>query len=76
MTPAFSHFPTARRTLVRYHAIAHPLPQYLPEFLVRYAVIELSVRVFADVHVNDVAAVVVHAFFPLGRFSALPAFGI
>jgi hypothetical protein len=58
-----------------YHSIANPLTQYLPERPVWYGVIELSVRVLTDVHVDYVSAVYVHAFFPypakalVGRFS-------
>jgi hypothetical protein len=65
MTPALSHFPIVLRTLrVRYHSVANPSAQYLPKRLVWYRVIEPSVRVFADVHVDTVSAVYVHAFFP------------
>ncbi|MDR3171972.1 MAG: hypothetical protein LBU17_10155, partial [Treponema sp.] len=59
------------------HSIANPLSQYLPERLVWY-----GIKILTDVHVNDVSTVYVHALFPypvqalVGRFSALPAFGI
>jgi hypothetical protein len=75
MTPAFNHFPIARRTLARYHPAAYPPPGYLPEFPMGYRIAGPPVRVFADAHVDDVPAPNVHAFFPLpfkGLMSRFP----